>query len=203
MPITLLATLLALAAQAQEIPDPNAIFNRAVDDFFAGRFTESADAFDEVAALRPNAAPGLWQRGIALYYAGRYEACREQFESHRTVNPGDVENAAWHFLCVAKLESSEAAEAALLPVGDDPRSPMPAIYEMFQGAMTPQQVLESATPATSSQFYAHLYLGLYFDATGNDARALEHIRTAADDRFGSGYMNRVAQVHLRVLEDVD
>ena len=93
MSITLLAALLALAAQAQEIPDPNAIFNRAVDHFFAGRFTESADAFDEVAALRPNAAPQLWQRGIALYYAGRYESCREQFESHRTVNPGDVENA--------------------------------------------------------------------------------------------------------------
>ncbi len=203
MSIMLLATVLALAMPAQEILDPGAILNRAVDDFFAGRFTESADAFDEVAALSPGNAPGLWQRGIAFYYAGRYQACREQFESHRTVNPGDVENAAWHFLCVAELESPEAAVAALLPVGDDPRSPMPAIYEMFQGTMTPEQVLDSATPATSSQFYAHLYLGLYFDATGNDARALEHIRTAADDRFGSGYMQGVARVHLRVLEDRD
>jgi hypothetical protein len=37
-----------------------------------------------------------WQRGIALYYAGRYKDCRLQFESHRTVNPNDVETVREH-----------------------------------------------------------------------------------------------------------
>ncbi|MHC4091894.1 MAG: hypothetical protein ACYSVY_16785 [Planctomycetota bacterium] len=142
-----------------------------------------------------------WQRGIALYYAGRYQDCREQFELHRTVNPADVENAVWHYLCVAKLESPQRARISLLPVGRDPRSPMPAVYEMFQGTMTPEQVLESATPESPSQFYAHLYLGLYFDALGERERALEHIRTAAEDRFGPGYMHSVARVHLAYIED--
>ena len=32
--------------------------------------TESVAGFDRVAALAPQAAPQLWQRGIALYYAG-------------------------------------------------------------------------------------------------------------------------------------
>jgi hypothetical protein len=38
------------------------------------------------------------------------------FYAGRTVNPNDVENAAWHFLCVARAESPEKARAALLPV---------------------------------------------------------------------------------------
>ncbi len=73
--------------------------------------------FDRVVALQPEVAPQLWQRGIALYYAGRFDAGRLQFESHRTVNPADVENAAWHFLCVAKAESAAAAKDRMLPVG--------------------------------------------------------------------------------------
>jgi len=78
--------------------------------------------------------------GIALYYAGRFKDCRAQFESHRTVNPDDVENAAWHFLCVARAESVTSARAALLPVGPDPRVPMRQIYQMFRGAFQKTQV---------------------------------------------------------------
>src|SRR5262245_23425320 len=89
--------------------DPQALFDRAVADSFAVRIRESAAEFDQLARLVPDQAPQLWQRGIALYYAGRYEDCRAQFESHRTVNPNDVENAAWHFLCVARAESPQQA----------------------------------------------------------------------------------------------
>src|SRR6185437_823167 len=107
---------------------PQVVFDRAVDDFERGRVTESASGFDNLAKLVPSMAPELWQRGIALYYAGRYKDCRAQFESHRTVNPNDVENPAWHFLCVARAESPEKARAALLPVGPDTRIPMREIY---------------------------------------------------------------------------
>src|SRR5687767_7336427 len=73
---------------------PQALLNRAVAEFEQGRFAAANTAFDELAKLVPEQAPHLWQRGIALYYAGRYTDCRRQFESHRTVNPDDVENAA-------------------------------------------------------------------------------------------------------------
>jgi hypothetical protein len=87
-------------------------FNKAVAEFRSGRVAESAAGFDKVAKLAPDYAPQLWQRGIALYYAGRYRDCRAQFESHRTVNPDDVENAAWHFLCVARAETPAKVKAA-------------------------------------------------------------------------------------------
>src|SRR5215471_18788077 len=142
--------------------EPREILDRAVEDFQAGRIAQSVDGFDRVAKLVPAYAPQLWQRGIALYYAGRYKDCRAQFESHRTVNPDDVENAAWHFLCVARGESVEKAKLALLPVGPDARVPMREIYEMFRGKYTPEEVLKAAGTAPGGQFYAQLYVGLYF-----------------------------------------
>jgi lipoprotein NlpI len=184
----------SLAAQ-----DPRAVFEKAVADFEAARVVESAAGFDALVKLVPSAAPDLWQRGIALYYAGRYQDCRAQFESHRTVNPNDVENAVWHFLCVARAESPEKAKAAILPVGPDSRVPMRQVYEMFRGTLSPDRVLAAAGSRPSGEFFAHLYVGLYYEAL-RDKRALEHIRMAAADRYADagGYMHTVAKVHLRV-----
>ena len=94
---------LAAGTAQQPAADVQTIFDRAVSDFVNGRIAESVTGFDNVAKLAPRSAPQLWQRGIALYYARRYRDCREQFEAHRLVNANDVENAAWHFLCVARV----------------------------------------------------------------------------------------------------
>jgi len=167
-------------------------------DFQAGRITESIGGFDQVVRLEPSAAPGLWQRGIALYYAGRFKECRAQFELHRTVNPDDVENAAWHFLCVARAESPETARTKILPVGPDGRRPMSEIYRLFQGKTTPDQVMTAAGANTTALFYAHLYVGLYLEAAGDTTAGLEHLKQAASPRYASsgGYMHDVARVHL-------
>ena len=181
---------------------PRALLDRAVADFENGRIAESAAGFDALVKIQPSLAPELWQRGITLYYARRYADCRAQFELHRTVNPDDVENAAWHFLCVARAESAAKARAALLPVGPDARVPMRQIYEMFRGALAPEQVLQVAGTQPSAQFYAQLYVGLYFEAVRDDRRALEHITAAAADRYADtgGYMHTVAKVHLGILK---
>ena len=186
-----------LAAQ-----NPQALLSRAVDEFEQGRFAASGATFDELAKMVPDQAPHLWQRGIALYYAGRYADCRRQFESHRTVNPDDVENAAWHFLCVARQESPDKARAALLPVGQDSRVPMREVYQMFRGSLTADEVLKAAGSGPAGQFYAHLYIGLYSEALGRKDLALKHMKEAASGRYASagGYMHMVAGVHLKVLD---
>ena len=176
---------------------PQALLDRAVAEFEQGRFAASAATFDVLAGAMPDRAPHLWQRGIALYYASRYADCRRQFESHRTVNPDDVENAAWHFLCVAREQNPRAAQAALLPVGPDPRVPMRQVYQMFRGVITPDEVLKAAGSSLDGQFYAHLYVALYSEALGRKDAAMQHITTAAADRYaGGGYMHMVARVHL-------
>ena len=109
-----------------------------------------------------------------------------------------MENAAWHFLCVARAESPAKARAALLPVGPDARVPMRQIYDMFRGASKPEDVLAAAGAQPLGQFYARLYVGLYLEATGDAQRALEHITLAAADRYADagGHMHAVAKVHL-------
>ena len=192
----MLIALLVLIAGAQDL---RAVLDLAVQDFRAGRIERSLAGFDRVAAMSPADAPYLWQRGIAQYYAGRFKECRDMFISHRTVNPDDVENAAWHFLCVARAESPEAARKQILPVGPDARLPMREVYQMFQGKMTQAQVMKAAGNDPSAQFFARLYVGLYLEATGNRDAGRAQIEIAAEDRYArvGGYMHDVARVHVK------
>lgn len=174
--------------------------SRADAALLAGRVEEAVKAFDAIVARRPADGPYLWQRGIALYYAGRYRDCRLQFEAHRLVNPDDVENAAWHFLCAAHESSFAAARRALLPVGPDRRSPMREVYEMFQGTVTPDDVLEAGKGSASGRFYSALYVAVFYDAQGDHVRARSFMETAAREEFSrvGGYMHAVAVLHVRV-----
>jgi len=91
---------------------------RGVSHFMLGHIAESLKDFDAYAATYPQQSPQLWQRGIALYYAGKFDEGAKQFEEHRTVNPDDVENSAWHFACVARSDGTEhhGPGATLRPV---------------------------------------------------------------------------------------
>ncbi|MFT5291777.1 MAG: lipoprotein NlpI, partial [Planctomycetota bacterium] len=174
---------------------------RGDEHLLAGRFDEAIADFDAFLEAEPEYDPQHWRRGIAYYYAGRYEEGAAQFVRHRTVNPDDVENAAWHFLCLARATTVEEARAAILPVGPDQRDPMRRVYELFAGRATPQDVLEkaSSSPQRDAVFFAHLYLGLYHDALGETIKAREHIELAATTHGRSHYMGGVARVHASLL----
>ena len=97
-----------------------------------------------------------------------------------------------------------ASRAALLPVGPDSRLPMGEVYQMFRGAVMPQDVLKAAGTQPGGLFYAHLYIGLYSEAIGRKDLALKHIKEAASDRYArvGGYMHMVARVHVTTLSTV-
>ena len=184
-------------------PEPQELFNQAVQLFFDARPVESARVFDQLVEAVPAAEPDLWQRGLALYYADRFADGRAQFELHRTVNPNDVENPAWHFLCVARLDGIEAARARLLPVGDDPRVPMKEILALYSGqgdeAAVIQAAEQGAGEARKNQLcYARLYLGLYHEAAGDEKKAREHITQAAGPFQMDHYMGKVAVMHAKL-----
>lgn len=177
--------------------------------FFAGNFDASVAAFDEYAKHFPDSAPQLWERGISLYYAKRYDDGRKQFETHKKVNPHDVENAAWHFLCAAKATSVEAARKNLIFIDTDKdtRVPMKQVYQLFKGEAKPEDVLAAAKAGEpdaetlkNNLCFAHLYLGLYYEASGDAAKAREHIEKAAVEFKHDHYMGRMAQVHFGQLK---
>src|SRR5438309_8697494 len=139
-----------------------AYYHRGEENFKLGRIKESAADFDRFADLAPDQAPKLWQRGISLYYAGRYEDGQRQFELHQTINSNDVENAVWHFLCVARRAGIEKARASLLKIDHDPRVPMMQIYALYAGKGSGEEVMKAATKEKTSHtgvnermLYAH------------------------------------------------
>jgi lipoprotein NlpI len=176
--------------------------NRGVEHFRAGNFDKSISDFDKFVELVPTQAAHHWQRGISLYYAGKFEEGAKQFELHKTVNPNDVENAVWHFLCVARASGLEKARASLMPIEGDTRVPMKEIHALFAGKAKADDVLAAAKESKGEEgmFYAHLYLGLYYEAIGDKDKTREHILKAARDFKAPHYMGDVARVHARVLE---
>lgn len=168
-----------------------------------GHIAEALADFDVAIKLEPRRGPPHWQRGIACYYAGQFDAGAKQFEAYQTVDSADVENVTWRYLCMAKADGLDKARAELLPVGPDRRIPMHEVYELFAGRATPDDVLSAARAGnpTDSElrkrlFYAHLYLGLWYEAGGDAKQSLAHIRQAAVDYALPGYMHAVARVHL-------
>lgn len=201
-------------AKPKDIEEPAAeglswseLDRRGDEHLKAGRFEEAIADFDAAIALELGLEAHHWRRGIAHYYAGRYADGAAQFELHRTVNGNDVENAAWHFLCVARVDGVEAARARLLPVAPDSRVPMMEVLEMFAGRSTPIHVLEAAKAADGSAqsesalFYAYLYVGLYNEVLGRPEEAKAAIEVAATEHTSPYYMGDVARVHAARLAE--
>ncbi|MEK6793460.1 MAG: tetratricopeptide repeat protein [Spirochaetota bacterium] len=176
---------------------------QGTDLFFAGKVREAIASYDAAAERYPDRAAQLWQRGIACYYAGDHARGIQQFAEHRTVNPDDVENAVWHFLCTAKADSPVTAKKNLIPVSDDDRVPMKELHAFYAGTGSEADVFRAADDTNASdtdrqkrRFYAHLYIGLYYDALGKDT-AKQHLKIAA----GYGYpffMGRMAVLHVKL-----
>lgn len=179
---------------------------RAETLFRIGEFEKSMKDFDKVVELKPQLKAENWQRGIALYYVGRFKDGADQFEEHHRVNPDDVENTFWFFLCLAKAESIEAARKKIIPSRGDARPPLMEIYKLVRGEVTPADVEKSIGQFTAgtrgreqAEFYGYLYLGLWFDLQGDKTKAIDFLQKslAANDR---GYMADVGKVHLKTLQ---
>lgn len=186
--------------------DATAYNRRGAAQFKLGRINESIADFDQFIELVPKAEPSHWMRGISYYYAGRFDEGREQFEGYQTFDSNDVENAVWRYLCMARDVGVEKAQADILKIGDDRRVPMRQVYELFAGMATTEDVMKAvgsgqppAAEMNNRLFYAHLYLGLYAEATDDVDDAQKHLAAAVDHRIGH-YMWDVARVHLDRLK---
>jgi lipoprotein NlpI len=179
---------------------------RGLEHFRLGHIQESIRDFDRYLELKPKRKPEHWQRGISYYYAGKFKEGKEQFEGYQDFDSNDVENAVWRYLCMVPLVGKTKARAAILKIGKDDRVPMRQVYDLFSGKIKPEDVLAAAkggksTPQELNQrlFYAHLYLGLYYESEGDAKKTLEQLSLATDHRIGH-YMWDVARVHRDILK---
>ncbi|MFM9066301.1 MAG: tetratricopeptide repeat protein [Planctomycetota bacterium] len=190
-------------------PDP--YYWRGRSRFRRGEIAACVKDFDRLVELAPRREPSQWERGIALYYAGEFARGAKQFELYQTYDNRDVENSVWRYLCLARDQGVAKARATMLPIEGDRRVPMMTIYELYRGKKQPEDVLQDAhagePPAdilAGRLFYAHLYLGLFFEAQGDAAQARKYLTLAADKALRTkpgvnSDMWSVADVHAQRL----
>lgn len=202
----------ALDAVIRRQPDhAQAYYWRGRSNFCLGRIKEAVADFDRHVELEPRGASRQWERGIALYYAGRFDDGARQFELYQTYHDNDVENSVWRYLCLARSKGVEEARKTMLPIKNDTRVPMMAIYDLYRGERKPEDVLKAVEEGSPNEqelnqrrFYAHLYLGLWHEAQGEKKEAQRHLAEAEKHKIGH-YMWDVARVHneLRRAEQED
>lgn len=187
------------AVTANSMPSPSSLISLGDALLRGGRCSEAVESFERAIQRDPQSEPYLWQYGIALYFVGRHDDARALFEKHRIVNPNDVENAAWHFLCVANADDIVNARKILLPAPGDSRVPMEEVLRRLQGGDFDE--IRAAVEKTrgtavhaSAEFYGNLYMGLIADAEGNANVAQEHLQKASDMDL-THYMADVARVY--------
>lgn len=179
--------------------DVNGHIRRGMTWFKLAQIAESIDDFDRAEQLQPDVVPYLWQRGLSYYYVDRFAEGAQQFEVDLQVNGHDVEETVWRCLCMARSENFAIAQQGLLPVKTDPRPVMRYIYDLFAGTCSPEVTLAMGNQGGDrGNFYAHLYVGLWYEAKEQADRAQHHIVTAAQRYPLEDYMWHVARVHQQI-----
>lgn len=195
--------------KAHEI-DPKlmlAINQRGAERFRKGDVKGSIEDFEAYIKSNPKAYDDHWRYGISLYYAGRFAEGARQFKAGEKAFGDDAENAFFHYLCNARDKGVVKARQEILRIASDSRVPMMKIYSLIQGKAKPDEVIETAEKAklegaakNEALFYAHLYVGLNYEAEGNSAKCAEHLRTAVEKHKIGHYMWDVGNVHLHLMK---
>jgi lipoprotein NlpI len=204
----------ASAVLEQNPRDLTAYSRRGDAYFFSGQFAAAIADYDRMVELDPSLDAAHWRRGIACFYAGRYADAAAQFERYHTFDNVDRENGIWRYLSQVKAQGKEQARAGLLKYAKDDREPFPAVYEMFAGRMSAEQILEQIARADISpaerekrRFYADLYIGLYEWVEERPESAQRHLARAVRNSwgpqggYGPHYMWHVARLHEASLRE--
>ena len=181
--------------------------------FFRGKFAEALADYDQMAVLEPRILPTHWRRGLALYYVGRYEDSAQQFEKSFELDQSDRENGIWRYYAQARQLGLEAARQKLLKYEQSDREPLPDIYRLCEGTLTPADLEQKLAAAASlpeadrsqREFYLRLYLGLDAALRNDNEAARRHLSAAVADRwsrqasYGTNYMWHIARLQLDLL----
>ena len=129
-----------------------------------------------------------------------------QFARYHSVGATDVENGLWHFLCLAEAEGVEKARGALLDYTRMREAPFPGLWALYRGEGSAEAVMESAESGGDGEegrgrrlFYAHYYVGKYYEAMKDFPKARDHVAKALAQSLPY-FMDDCAREDLRRLE---
>ena len=193
-------------------PSVGAYSQRGDAYFFLGDFDRALADYEKMVELNPDTGASHWRRGIARFYARKYPEAAKQFEEYHSFDNVDRENGIWRYLSQHRAYGVEKAREGLLKYEKDDREPFPAVYQLFAGRLTPQQIEKQIADAqiddeerSKREFYTHLYIGLNHAVEGRDAEAIKHLRKSTANTwgpkagYGPNYMWHVGRLHYDLL----
>ena len=178
---------------------------------FLGKFAEAETDYKKMSELKPDLDASHWRLGIAMYLAGHPEDAAAQFDKYHSFDNVDRENGIWRYLSHRAAFGKEKAREQLLKYEKDDRPPFREVYQLFEGTLTGDQVLQSISPELpessrqSRLFYAQLYVGLNDAVEDKPVAAMKALREAVKNEwpreagFGPDYMWHVGRLqYLRL-----
>ena len=178
---------------------------------FLGKFAEAETDYKKMSELKPDLDASHWRLGIAMYLAGHPEDAAAQFDKYHSFDNVDRENGIWRYLSHRAAFGKEKAREQLLKYEKDDRPPFREVYQLFEGTLTGDQVLQSISPELpessrqSRLFYAQLYVGLNDAVEEKPEAAIKALREAVKNEwpreagFGPDYMWHVGRLqYLRL-----
>ena len=178
---------------------------------FLGKFAEAETDYKKMSELKPDLDASHWRLGIAMYLAGHPEDAAAQFDKYHSFDNVDRENGIWRYLSHRAAFGKVKAREQLLKYEKDDRPPFREVYQLFEGTLTGDQVLQSISPELpessrqSRLFYAQLYVGLNDAVEDKPEAAIKALREAVKNEwpreagFGPDYMWHVGRLqYLRL-----
>jgi lipoprotein NlpI len=179
--------------------------------FFTGNFDDAVLDYEAMVVLDPSLETSHWRLGIALFYAGRPADGAKVFDKYHSFDQVDRENGIWRYLCHHRASGQKKAREQLLKYEKDDRPPFPHVYQLFEGSLTVDEVLQSIAAdlpvedRNARLFYAHLYAGLNAAVNNDTSAAKRHLRQVIINPwprtagYGPRYMWHVGRVHYQEL----
>jgi lipoprotein NlpI len=174
---------------------------------FLGDFAQAEADYRAMVRLKPDLDASHWRLGIAMYFAGHPKDAAAQFDKYHSFDNVDRENGIWRYLSHRAAFSREMARKELLRYETDDRPPFREVYQLFQGSMTPEEVLSAVTGDLSREARESR---LFFAAESDPDEALKSLRLAVLNPwprkagFGPEYMwhvGRLRYVQLKAQQD--
>lgn len=210
---TLSNRIKALTTQIDAKADLIELYSQRGDAYFyLGEFAKSVDDYNHMIKLDKEMEASHWRRGIAFFYADQFDKAAGQFEMYHSFDDVDRENGIWRYLSQVKSVGRDKARQGLLKYKKDDREPFPAVYQLFAGKITPEEILKQIGEAKITDderqkrlFYAELYIGLNHAVEKESEKALPHLRAATANAwprkagYGPHYMWHVGRLHYELI----
>lgn len=175
-----------------------------------GQFESAYEAFDAVLELSPEYDYAFLNRGIALYYGGRYELAVADMQSFYSLDPKDGYRSLWLYL-TQSAQDTEQAKANLAMSQPDlaPNAWSSVLVDYYLGKNSREEVFAAAKVGLSHPneyaerlCEAYFYIAKIAQEQGQYSDAANYFRLALATNIYDFVEHRYARIELARLNSI-